>query len=247
MAFTQIRPARASSDVISQIRGAILAGEYRPGDRLPTEREMARQFGVSRVTVRDALRALEAGGLIQVRVGGQGGPYVSEPDVSQLAESLSTHLQLQGTTFMELAEARLALETTAARLAAERATSEDLERLRAAVDGPVVSADGPGGTAASSLDFHTELVKAAHNGALMAMFMAARSLIQEAFDTLHARQPDMAVAAREAHGRLYEAIAGRDADAAVGIMRSHLYEFAERAERAHEEARRTRRRTRPAG
>lgn len=246
MAFTPIRPARASNDVIVQIRTAILSGEYRPGDRLPTEREMARQFEVSRVTVRDALRALEAGGLVQVRVGGQGGPYVSEPDVSLLADSLNTHLRLRGTTFMELAEARLALETTAARLAAERAGPEDLGRLKEAVDHPVDRhEDGLTETAGTSIDFHTELVRAAHNGALLAMFMATRSLIQEAFDTLHARQPDMAQAARDAHGRLYEAIAGRDPDTAVAIMRDHLYDFARRAERAHEEARRTRRRPAP--
>src|SRR5213595_456802 len=81
-AFAPIRPTRASSDVIAQIRRAILSGQYRPGDRLPTERDMAQQFGVSRVTVRDALRALEAHGLVRVKVGGQGGPYVSAPDVA---------------------------------------------------------------------------------------------------------------------------------------------------------------------
>ena len=117
-AFRPVRPTRASSEVVTQIREAILSGRFRPGDRLPTERELAQQFGVSRVTVRDALRALEAGGLIRVKVGGQGGPYVAEPDISQLSDSLGAHLQLRGSTFRELAEARLALETTAARLAA---------------------------------------------------------------------------------------------------------------------------------
>jgi DNA-binding FadR family transcriptional regulator len=233
MAFTPVRAVRASSDVIAQLREAIFKGQYKPGDRLPTEREMARQFGVSRVTVRDALRALEAAGLIQVRVGGQGGPYVAEPDVAQLAESLGTHMHMRGSTFRELAEARLALETTACRLAAERATDEDLAELRAAIDGPMAPSPDP---AAKSLDFHTALVRAAHNGALLAMFMATRSLIQEAFDTLHARQPDMAVAAREAHSQLYEAIARRDADTAARTMRTHLYDFAERAERAQREA-----------
>jgi len=80
--FSRITPTRASSDVIAQIRTAILSGRFRPGDRLPTERELAQQFGVSRVTVRDALRALEAGGLVRVKVGGQGGPYVAEPDIA---------------------------------------------------------------------------------------------------------------------------------------------------------------------
>jgi DNA-binding FadR family transcriptional regulator len=239
VAFSAVRPARASSDVIAQIRRAIFSGRYQPGDRLSTERELARQFGVSRVTVRDALRALEASGLIRVKVGGQGGPYVAQPDVSHVSESLGTHLRLSGTSFRELAEARLALETTAARLAAERATEEDLDRLRSAIRGPL----RPSQTATASLDFHTALVKAAHNGALLVMFAATRALIQEAFDELHAQQPDMADAARTAHQALYDAIAGRDADTAVGIMRAHLYEFADRAERAQAQARHSRQET----
>jgi GntR family transcriptional repressor for pyruvate dehydrogenase complex len=227
--FAPIRPMRASSDVIAQIRRAILSGQFRPGDRLPTEREMAQQFGVSRVTVRDALRALEANGLVRVKVGGQGGPYVSEPDIALLSDSFGTHLQLRGTTFQELAEARLALETTAAQLAARRATTEDLAALKAAIEGPMQPAMTD--TATWSLDFHTALLIAAHNQALLAMFRATRALIQQAFDTLHAQQPDMADAARKTHSELYAAIAAHDAERATGLMRSHLQEFAARAER----------------
>jgi DNA-binding FadR family transcriptional regulator len=232
--FAPIRPTRASSDVIVQIRRAILSGQYRPGDRLPTEREMAQQFGVSRVTVRDALRALEANGLIRVKVGGQGGPYVSEPDISLLSDSIGTHLHLRGTTFEELAEARQALETTAAHLAALRATDEDLAALKDAIQGPMQPP--PGEAATTSLDFHTALVIAAHNQALLAMFRATRALIQQAFDTLHAQQPDMAIAARMTHGQLYEAIAAHDAERAAALMRTHLEEFAARAARFYETA-----------
>lgn len=227
VAFTRIQPARASTSVITQIRAAIMSGRFRTGDRLPTEREMARQFGVSRVTVRDALRALETAGLIEIRVGGQGGPYVSEPDPALLAENLRTHLHLQGTTFAELAEARLALETTAVRLAAERATAEDLAEMVAAVGEP-----GPDRTATRSVDFHTALVRSAHNSALLTMFLATQSLLAEAFDTLHASQPDMADVARRVHTELYETIARHDAETAVRLMRDHLYDFAARAERA---------------
>ncbi len=230
--FSPVRPTRASSDVIAQIRAAILSGKFRPGDRLPTERELAQQFGVSRVTIRDALRALEASGLIRVKVGGQGGPYVARPDVALLSDSLGAHFQLQGTTFRELAEARLALETTAARLAAERASGDDLRALEAAIHGPIRPSYE---AAATSLDFHTALVTAAHNRALLSMFMATRALIQKAFDTLHARQPDMVDAARRAHTDLYQAIARRDADTAVKIMRDHMDEFAARAARIQEE------------
>ncbi len=228
--FSPIRPTRASSDVIAQIRRAIMTGQYRPGDRLPTEREMAQQFGVSRVTVRDALRALEANGLVRVKVGGQGGPYVSAPDIAHLSDSFSTHLHLRGTTFHDLAEARQALETTAAQLAAQRATAEDLSALEGAIKGPTRPTQASD-TAASSLDFHTALVIASHNQALLAMFGATRTLIQEAFDQLHAQQPDMADAARNTHTELFAAISEHDSDRAGALMRSHLEEFATRAER----------------
>src|SRR3979411_2630201 len=193
-----IRPTRASSDVIAQIRQAIMSGQYQPGDRLPTEREMAQQFGVSRVTVRDALRALEANGLVRVKVGGQGGPYVSTPDIALLSDSIGTHLHLRGTSFQHLAEARRALERTAARLAAQRAPPDDLAALEAAIQGPMRPPHSSD-TAASSLDFHTALVIASHNQALLAMFQATRALIQEAFDQLHAQQPEMATAAIKTH------------------------------------------------
>jgi GntR family transcriptional regulator, transcriptional repressor for pyruvate dehydrogenase complex len=228
VSFDRVRPSRASSDVVAQIREAILSGRVKPGDRLPTERDMASQFGVSRVTIRDALRALEAGGLIRIKIGGGGGPYVTQPDIGVLRDSLNAHFQLHGATLRELAEARMALETTAARLAAERATDEDLLALRGAI--------GPGhvSTASLSLDFHTTLVAASHNRALLTMFSATRALIQEAFDSLHARQPDMAETARRVHTALYEAIAERDPDRAVRLMREHMLDFAARAERAEE-------------
>jgi GntR family transcriptional repressor for pyruvate dehydrogenase complex len=122
----------------------------------------------------------------------------------------------------------MALETTAARLAAERATDEDIEALRAALEEQTPS------TATLSLDFHTTLVGASHNRALLIMFSATRALIREAFDALHARQPDMVETARRVHTALYAAIEKRDADAAVRLMREHMLDFAARAERAEE-------------
>lgn len=226
--FSPIKHTRASSDVIAQIRAAILSGQFHPGDRLPTEREMAEQFGVSRVTVRDALRTLEASGLIRIKVGSQGGPFVAEPDIATLSDSLGTHLLRSGTTFREVAEARLALETTAARLAAERSTDEDLARIRAAIPGPE---EQPPDAATMSLDFHAAVVEASHNRALSVIYQAIRSLIQEGFGTLRAHQSLPIEISRQVHEELYQAIAGRDADRAVRIMREHLYDFLERAER----------------
>src|SRR4051794_5198713 len=76
--FTPIRQSRASGEIVSQIERAIFAAELSAGDRLQSERELAEQFGVSRITVRDALRVLEARGLIRVKVGAMGGAFVAD-------------------------------------------------------------------------------------------------------------------------------------------------------------------------
>lgn len=232
--FTPVRPTRASAEVITQIREAIFAGRYCPGSRLPTEREMAKQFGVSRVTVRDALRALEAAGLIEVRVGGHGGPYVAAPDVSKLTETLGTQVQLRGTTFMEMSEARLALELMAAELAALRITDEELARMRELVEAP---ARPEPDTAGGLLDFHRMVVSAAHNSAVLDMWTACRTLIQQPFDILHALRPATADAAHRSHRELYHALAQRQPEQAVKVMREHLSDFATRAQRAFDESR----------
>ncbi|TME59709.1 MAG: FadR family transcriptional regulator [Chloroflexi bacterium] len=111
VAFTPIRQARASGEIVSQIERAIFDGELQTGDRLESERELAERFGVSRITVRDALRVLEARGLVHVKVGASGGAFVSDTNVDQVAESISTMIQLRRMTLSGVAEARTVVET----------------------------------------------------------------------------------------------------------------------------------------
>jgi GntR family transcriptional repressor for pyruvate dehydrogenase complex len=228
--FRPVQPTRLSDRVVDQIRDAILHGELRPGDRLPSERELAGQFGISRVAVRDALRTLEASGLVRVKAGGGGGTSVAMPDVGLLSNAVGNHLKLIGTEFRELAEARLALETTAARLACERATDADLESLRLAI-GARGEEQPARQSATTSVDFHTTLVESAHNRALLAMFNAVRTLMEDAMDLIHTHLPDTAAVAKTVHTELYETIAARDGERAVRIMREHLYDFIERVDR----------------
>src|SRR2546428_13929642 len=96
--FSPVTVARASSSIADQIRTAIVTGQLKEGSRLPPERELAEQFGVSRVTVRDALRALEAMGLIQVRVGARGGAFVTAPTGSKAAQTMSDIMMMSATT-----------------------------------------------------------------------------------------------------------------------------------------------------
>src|SRR5262245_65034173 len=126
--------ARASSAIAEQIRTAILTGRLKAGDRLSPERELAEQFGVSRVTVRDALRSLEAMGLIEVKVGARGGAFVTAPTGSKVAQTMSDMMLMSVTSPEDIVEARLIVELGTVTLACARAAPEGLGELRALVE-----------------------------------------------------------------------------------------------------------------
>src|SRR5215217_950128 len=105
--FAPITIARASSSIADQIRAAILTGRLIQGQRLSPERELAEQFGVSRVTVRDALRSLEAMGLVAVRVGARGGAFVTAPTGSVVAQTMSDMMRMSAISPEDVVESRM--------------------------------------------------------------------------------------------------------------------------------------------
>src|SRR5207237_62143 len=121
--FAPVAVARASSAIAEQIRTAILSGRLKAGDRLSPERELAEQFGVSRVTVRDALRSLEAMGLIAVKVGARGGAFVTAPTGSKVAQTMSDMMMMSATTPEDIVEARLVVELGTVTLACARSST----------------------------------------------------------------------------------------------------------------------------
>jgi DNA-binding FadR family transcriptional regulator len=127
-----INDHRISELIIAQVRALIHEGRLRPGDRLPPEREMCARFGVSRVAVREALRVLEANGLIDVRVGAHGGAFVIQPSGDRVRDSIQDLLTLSSVTASNVTEVRLVLEEHRAILAATRvgdaATGERIMR-----------------------------------------------------------------------------------------------------------------------
>jgi DNA-binding FadR family transcriptional regulator len=123
--------------VAEQLRALVVEGTLQPGARLPNEDELARQYGVSRATLREALRSLAAQSLIRTAKGAGGGSYVTLPSARGVAgfvhSSLALMTNADDVTLDELLEARELLEVPAARLAAERCTEEELERLRQSI------------------------------------------------------------------------------------------------------------------
>src|ERR1700743_3485084 len=120
--------------IAAELRGKILRGEFKPGDSLLSEATLMQQYDVSRPTLREALRLLEAQNLISVRRGSHRGPVVSLPDASVTARAVAIQLQLRGATLADVYQFRMIYEPTAARMAAENATPEGVKTLRAIVE-----------------------------------------------------------------------------------------------------------------
>lgn len=130
------RPVRAPKTaelIAEQIRTNIVRGALKPGDTLPTEVELAKQFGVSRPTLREAFRILESESLIIVRRGSRGGIEVATPDPSVAAKDFGLLLQLSATTLADVHEARKVIEPAAARMLALEHTQRDIDDLNASV------------------------------------------------------------------------------------------------------------------
>jgi GntR family transcriptional repressor for pyruvate dehydrogenase complex len=220
--FVPVVGGRISDAITEQIRSAILQRKLQPGDRLPNERELAERFGVSRVTVRDALRTLEAGGLLEIRVGASGGPFVTAPSTNMVGRGISHMLALSEVDGDEIAEARVILELGTVSLAVERATEEDVEELRALCAAATDALAAGDYDTQLSRDFHAALAHAAHNRAIemvTATFAGPLSMHpvreREPADWSHERTV-------EQHLELVDAIEARDGERARAVMREHL-------------------------
>ena len=227
--FTQVRTARFSGEIVSQIVRAIVDGQLSSGDRLPSERELAEQFGVSRMTVRDALRVLEARGLIRIKVGGKGGLFVVDATADRVAESISTMLQLKRMTLTEIAEARKVVEGQLAELAAERADENDMRRLEEALVAGGRAIAETSSHLRASMDFHVVLAQAAHNEVLQATVRAYHELLQEAL--MGMRDQRSARSIQKAHEEMLEALRSRDGVALRELTVQHLAESEKRLRR----------------
>lgn len=128
--FEPVAGSRVSTTIVAQIRQLIRAGDLQPGDRLPPERELAEAFNVSRVSVRDALRVLEALGLVEIRVGAAGGAFVTIPHHEVVGESVANLLLLSSVEPEDVAETRLVMEMGIVTLAFLNATEDDLDELQ---------------------------------------------------------------------------------------------------------------------
>jgi GntR family transcriptional repressor for pyruvate dehydrogenase complex len=226
--FRPVRVSRASDEVVQQIKAHIFDGRLAPGDQLPSERDLAEQFGLSRLTIRDALRVLESQGLVEIKVGARGGVFVARPRPERVSEMLANLLRLEVTTVDELVEARMVVETHVAALAADRASPEDLDAMEQAIARARAGRQaGDPNFIPHSMAFHLALADAAKNQVLRFTVTSFRTLFHEALAPLLPAD-DMAAKAIVDHQELLNAVRARDPERARQLMHDHLLYFAAR-------------------
>ena len=230
----KLRPVttqRASEAIYEQIRQLILAGELKPGDRLPSERSLMESLQRSRPTIREALRMLEHAGFIRT-VPGMNGAVVREPGADEAQESLMSLLQTNKVTIGELSEYRLANETAVARWAAARRSEEDIAGLRTILDEAetLLSERRFEEFIGRDAAFHGALARAGENSvaALLAQILSrlTEPLMLDAVRRQGEEENrDMCERVLAMHREILDAVAAGDPDAAERAMAVHIKAF----------------------
>jgi GntR family transcriptional repressor for pyruvate dehydrogenase complex len=203
--------------VVDHLRREIQLGHYSPGEKLPSERMHAESLGVSRVTLREALRVLEREGLVDIRRGPRGGTEVRQASLPARRRRVRRRLDHA----LAIQEFRFAIEPLAAARAAERRTPATLRQLRRSIE-DMQAAENVGPFRRADTTFHLGLARAADCPPL---FRAVEDARIEMFEPIDALDPEILIAtAIKAHGAILAAVEARDGAAARRAMRAHIQE-----------------------
>ena len=207
--------------VVAHIRDLIEKGLVRPGDKLPAERDLAVQIGVSRPTVRVGLRALAAMGIVESRHGS--GTYIPDGPPALGSQSLSLLAALHGFTREEMYDARRVLEVGAAGMAAEHATPDQLATIADEVTNLFATLDDPLVFLVHDIRFHRAVADASGNPIIVALVEMVSALYYDRRRETAEQASDRDLReAAELHRRIYQAIRGRNSQAARNAMNEHL-------------------------
>lgn len=210
-----------AKQISENIGSAIIEGRLKVNERLPTEEELARQFGVSRPTIREALKRLAARNLVHSRRGPSGGTFVTKPSLEEVGSTLATYSTLLVSMgefdLAQIAEARFELEGVCARLAAAHRSDDHIAAMQRELEAQRGSKLTDVEFCASDVRFHRALVDASGNRFLQFLMYAVIEAVQPAANLLSYRFRERRAIAGF-HGEIVEALAQRDAPSASGAM-----------------------------
>lgn len=219
---TKERPI-GSDWIIDYFRDLMLGGEMRPGDKLPTERELAAQLNVGRPMIREALRSLSMLGLVDIRHGS--GVFVGTANVSVLSDFFTLSLLRERNVSEDIVQARMAIECQAIRLACERATDADVDRIEGCLSALIQTLKDPEKGGDADYQFHSAIVDASHSEALKTLYLSIATLLKKSHvkrreDTRNS--PEIVASLVESHRKVFLSIVEGEPDKADKMLREHF-------------------------
>lgn len=217
--LTPVTRTTLTADICRKLVSHLLRGDWTEGDRIPPERELCQRLGVGRASLREALKALEIMGMIETRLG-EGtfvcgrSEFFSRPLLWAITGSAKSDAH-------ELVEARELIESETAKLAAERATAEDLQTIRKHLDEMEAAIDDPATFLEADLNFHLAVANSAHNQILANALSLIRNLMRQWIGQALPKE-GVAITALNHHNKIFAAISKRNATAARNSMQAHL-------------------------
>ncbi|MGQ7932495.1 GntR family transcriptional regulator [Paraburkholderia sediminicola] len=221
VAFGRISVNRALDEIANQIRQEVMAGRLKPGQKLPAERDLCERFGVSRNTLREALRALEVTGLIELKKGAKGGAFIKSGDREVVVKALCDLYYLGSVTPEQLTEARLMLSDSIVRSVCRKATESDIQALRdnVALAEAAHEAGDYAGRSLIHLQFHLLLAQISGNPIIMLTMAAILEVVTQYVKVIGPGDNRFVIPSRR---RLIKLIEERDEDEAAKELASHL-------------------------
>lgn len=221
--FKPIRPKKISEEIVEQIKSLISEGHLKPGERIPSERDLSEMLGVSRPSVREALMVLEAMGLVESRQGG--GTYVKSLTATTLSDPLATMVDGNPNLLQALLEVRMGLESWSAYLAASRISTEELQQLEDLIKEMERQSSKGGWDPALDARFHYVITGATHNTLQLHVLDTIRGLWHATIElalTEFYREEGFLEPLMNQHRTIFEAIRAHDPELAKTSMMDHL-------------------------
>ncbi|KRB83479.1 FadR/GntR family transcriptional regulator [Noviherbaspirillum sp. Root189] len=219
--FEPIPARRAFEEVCQQIRARVASGALKKGDKLPPERSLAEQLGVSRLAIREALRSLENAGIVELQRGPKGGAFIRGGSDEKLTQLMQDMLDLGTIPLSDLTEARIFILDSVTRLACERATEEDLDALEENVrlNEEVVESGDANARLQQAGEFYRHLAAATKNKALIIVVKSLTDIMRTVLSKMELYPSKELTQSRR---RLMQQLRQRNPDRAAAEMRAHL-------------------------
>ncbi|MBT6338941.1 MAG: FadR family transcriptional regulator [Desulfobacula sp.] len=226
-----IHKERISDQVKSILKQSILSGEFKPGEKFPPEIEIAQKLKVSKVSAREALREMEAEGLIKKKRGAFGGNFIAEPGSEKMVDVVINSYLFGGITATDLAEFRRILEPGLAKLAAKRRTEDDLKAMEQCINDVDKSIKMGKPDQTKAIGFHRLIADACHNRFISSLMEALVKVFQQVL----AKSPDLETATKDLkYNKLFlKHIRERNGEKAEIVMADHFDTLDEMIRKKH--------------